>query len=155
MPTSRASPTTASPSPSACWKRPASRQPPASTSTPSADTTSSASATPAPRPRCTRRWSGSGRGCDVGEIRIADMPVDVPLIAYCVGDGAPQADLSAPPVLWWSVTKTCLAACALVLVDRGRLFLDARLPDRAYTLRQLLQHTSGLGSYTERPDYRA
>jgi len=91
----------------------------------------------------------------MAELVTADMPVDAPLIAYCVGDGAPEGDVSAPPVPWWSVTKTCLAACALVLVDRGRLLLDARLPDRACTLRQLLQHTSGLGSYTERPDYRA
>jgi len=77
------------------------------------------------------------------------------LIVSCSGDGYLQGDLDAAPVPWWSVTKTCLAACALALVARGRLALDDRLPDRAYTLRQLLQHTSGLGSYTERPDYHA
>jgi D-alanyl-D-alanine carboxypeptidase len=67
----------------------------------------------------------------------------------CVGD------VAAPPVPWWSVTKTCLAACALVLVERGRLTLDDPLPDRPYTLRHLLAHTSGLGSYTARPEYHA
>jgi len=81
------------------------------------------------------------------------MPDSGPLVASCVDD-SPDSDLSAPSVPWWSVTKTCLAACALVLVARGRLTLDDRLPDRAYTLRQLLQHTSGLGSYTERREYR-
>lgn len=63
--------------------------------------------------------------------------------------------MAAPPVPWWSITKSCLAACALVLVARGRLALDDRLPHRTYTLRQLLQHTSGLGSYTARPEYLA
>jgi hypothetical protein len=84
-----------------------------------------------------------------------EMPAEKPLIVSCGGDGNVQGDLGAAPVPWWSVTKTCLAACALVLVARGRLALDDRLPDRAYTLRQLLQHTSGLGSYTERSEYRA
>jgi D-alanyl-D-alanine carboxypeptidase len=77
------------------------------------------------------------------------------LIASCSGDGRLDGDPAAPPVPWWSVGKTCLAAAALVLVARRRLALDAPLPDRAYTLRHLLQHTAGLGSYTERPEYLA
>ena len=56
---------------------------------------------------------------------------------------------------WWSITKTALAACALVLVAGGRLELDRPLAGRRFTLRQLLQHTSGLGCYTEHPDYEA
>ena len=76
------------------------------------------------------------------------------LVACCVDDGPLDGGPATQPVPWWSVTKTCLAACALVLVARGRLKLDELLPSRAYTLRQLLQHTSGLGSYTERSEYR-
>ena len=74
------------------------------------------------------------------------------LIGACDDAGLVGGDIDVPPVPWWSVTKTALAACALVLVARGRLSLDGRLPDRAYSLRQLLQHTSGLGSYTARPE---
>jgi D-alanyl-D-alanine carboxypeptidase len=82
------------------------------------------------------------------------MPATALLAASCFDGGSFASDLTAPPVPWWSVTKTCLAACALVLVERGRLTLDDPLPDRAYTLRHLLQHTSGLGNYTDRSEYR-
>jgi CubicO group peptidase (beta-lactamase class C family) len=78
-----------------------------------------------------------------------------PLVVVCTVDERLEGDVDAAPVPWWSITKTCLAACALVLVARGRLALDECLPDRTYTLRQLLQHTSGLGSYTARPEYLA
>jgi hypothetical protein len=37
-------------------------------------------------------------------------------------------DVEAPPVRWWSFTKSCFAAAALVLVERGKLNLDAPLP---------------------------
>lgn len=89
---------------------------------------------------------------------MAEIHVTEPaglIVAACDDDGLIRGDLDAAPVPWWSVTKTALAACALVLVARKRLSLDERLPDRAYTLRQLLQHTSGLGSYTARPEYLA
>ncbi len=51
------------------------------------------------------------------------------------------------PVPWWSFTKTILAATALVLVRDGRLALDHSVRDRPFTLRQLLQHQSGLADY--------
>jgi CubicO group peptidase (beta-lactamase class C family) len=50
-------------------------------------------------------------------------------------------------VPWWSFTKTILAAAALVLARDGAIALDALLPGQPYTLRQLLQHRSGLGDY--------
>src|SRR5262245_54147857 len=84
---------------------------------------------------------------------MTDHPA--PLIATCVADGTLGGDRSGQLVAWWSVGKTCLAACALVLVAQGRLELDRALPGRRYTLRQLLAHTSGLGSYTARPEYTA
>jgi D-alanyl-D-alanine carboxypeptidase len=75
-----------------------------------------------------------------------------PLIASCVGDQfVSEQDTAIVP--WWSITKTCLAACALVLVAGGRLELDRPLPGHRFTLRQLLQHTSGLGCYTEMAAY--
>ena len=40
-----------------------------------------------------------------------------------------------------------------MLVAGGRLDLDRPLPGRAFTLRQLLQHTSGLPCYTESDEY--
>jgi CubicO group peptidase (beta-lactamase class C family) len=51
------------------------------------------------------------------------------------------------PVPWWSFTKTILAATALVLVRDGRLALDCPVCGRPFTLRQLLQHRSGLADY--------
>jgi CubicO group peptidase (beta-lactamase class C family) len=81
----------------------------------------------------------------VGEVR--------PLVVVCTGEGRLHGDLGAAPVPWWSVGKTVIAVCVLALVARGRLALDDPFEGRAYTLRQMLQHTSGLGSYTERPDY--
>src|SRR5260370_20359292 len=53
------------------------------------------------------------------------------------------------PVPWWSFTKTILASAALVLVRDGRLTLDCPVRDRPFTLRQLLQHQSGLVDYGE------
>ena len=77
-----------------------------------------------------------------------------PLIASCVGDQFTR-EHAATIVPRWSITKTCLAAGALVLVAGGRLELDRELAGRRFTLRQLLQHTSGLSCYTETPDYEA
>jgi CubicO group peptidase (beta-lactamase class C family) len=50
-------------------------------------------------------------------------------------------------VPWWSFGKTVIAAAALALVRDGRLGLDQPLPDRPYTLCQLLQHRAGLTEY--------
>lgn len=58
-----------------------------------------------------------------------------------------------PLVAWWSFSKTVLAAAALVLVDRGKLELDRPIPSAPYTLRHLLQHTSGLPDYGPHPNY--
>jgi CubicO group peptidase (beta-lactamase class C family) len=58
-----------------------------------------------------------------------------------------------PLVPWWSVAKTVLAAATLVLVERRVLNLDAPISGAPYTLRQLLQHTSGVPNYGNNPDY--
>jgi D-alanyl-D-alanine carboxypeptidase len=61
---------------------------------------------------------------------------------------------SQPVVSWWSFSKTVLAAASLVLVDRGKLDLDKPVTDAPYTLRHLLQHTSGLPDYGANRDYQ-
>ncbi|WP_434456160.1 beta-lactamase family protein [Stutzerimonas urumqiensis] len=64
--------------------------------------------------------------------------------------------LQAEPLIpWWSFTKTVLAATALTLVRDGRLDLDATLPAKTFTLRQLLRHEAGLADYGELPEYHA
>jgi CubicO group peptidase (beta-lactamase class C family) len=73
---------------------------------------------------------------------------DVEVVTATVVDGTLAAgDVADAPVPWWSFTKTVLAAAALVLVDAGRLTLDAPLAGRRYTLRQLLQHRAGVPDY--------
>jgi D-alanyl-D-alanine carboxypeptidase len=79
------------------------------------------------------------------------MAERAPFIASCAGDNVTGDHAVWVP--WWSITKTCLAACVLVLVAGGRLDLERPMPGRRFTLRQLLQHTSGLSCYTEHPDY--
>jgi CubicO group peptidase (beta-lactamase class C family) len=69
------------------------------------------------------------------------------LISSVEGGHVCAEDAAAPPVPWWSVSKTVLAAVALALVAEGRLALDAPLAGRKFTLRQLLQHTAGLPDY--------
>jgi CubicO group peptidase (beta-lactamase class C family) len=56
----------------------------------------------------------------------------------------PGAGIVVP---WWSFSKTVIAAAALRLVQDGALALDAPVEGRPYSLRQLLQHRSGLGDY--------
>src|SRR5262245_34004640 len=63
---------------------------------------------------------------------------------------SPQSQLLVP---WWSFAKTVIATAALVLVDRRQLALDAPVASAPYTLRHLLQHTSGLPDYGPNPDY--
>lgn len=56
---------------------------------------------------------------------------------------------------YWSFTKTVIAICVLKLVESGRLDLDAKLNGKPYTLRQLLQHTSGLPDYGQFSEYHS
>ncbi|MCV3273087.1 serine hydrolase domain-containing protein [Roseobacter sinensis] len=56
---------------------------------------------------------------------------------------------------YWSFTKTAISICALKLVEGAHLRLDARLPGQPFSLRQLLQHTSGLPDYGPLKVYHA
>lgn len=68
--------------------------------------------------------------------------------------GPVPADPAAPPLFpWWSVTKTAIAICAMHLADAGRLDLDATLPGKPWSLRQLLQHRAGIPDYGSLPAY--
>jgi D-alanyl-D-alanine carboxypeptidase len=81
-------------------------------------------------------------------------------VAFDRADAQARTD---PPerFLLYSFTKTIAAAAVLRLVERGRLILDATLetwlPERpvaaSITLRQLLQHTSGLPDYGDLSEY--
>ncbi len=75
------------------------------------------------------------------------------LTAYVDSDGRRESAAAARAVAWWSMTKTVLATATLVLVDRGRLALDAPCDAGPFTLRQLLQHTAGLPDYGELREY--
>src|SRR5262245_6710567 len=77
------------------------------------------------------------------------------LVVRCIGDGQLAGDLDASPVPWWSVAKTCIAAAALILSERGKLELDEPIAGRPFTLRHLLRHDAGLRDYAELPEYFA
>jgi D-alanyl-D-alanine carboxypeptidase len=81
---------------------------------------------------------------------------DAEMATAVVVDGKLAAGALADPLVpWWSFTKTVLAATALVLVQQGRLTLDALVPGRPYTLRQLLQHRAGVPEYGALAAYHA
>jgi D-alanyl-D-alanine carboxypeptidase len=61
---------------------------------------------------------------------------------------------SQPLVPWWSFSKTVLAVAALSCVDRRTLDVDAPIAGAPYTLRHLLQHTSGLPDYGPQAEYQ-
>lgn len=46
-----------------------------------------------------------------------------------------------------SFTKTVIAICALRMVEQGRVELDTCFEGREFSLRQLLNHISGLPDY--------
>lgn len=77
------------------------------------------------------------------------------IVALVDSTGIPAGESSLAPVPWWSLSKTLLAAAALQLAEAGRLDLDARPRGRAFTLRQLLRHRSGLADYGDLPEYHA
>ncbi|MCZ4352615.1 serine hydrolase [Roseovarius aestuarii] len=56
---------------------------------------------------------------------------------------------------YWSFTKTVIAVCALRLVEDGKLTLDKPLSGWDATLRQLMNHTSGLPDYGPLTAYKA
>ena len=71
------------------------------------------------------------------------------------GTGRVRDGSSTAIVPWWSFTKTLIAACALRLVDEGKLTLDTPVAGQSYTLRALLQHRAGVGNYGGLAEYHA
>lgn len=70
-----------------------------------------------------------------------------------LADPTPTGPATPPLFPWWSVTKTAIAICALYMADAGRLNLDAGLPGKPWSLRQLLQHRAGIPDYGSLPAY--
>ncbi|MFN3721902.1 MAG: serine hydrolase domain-containing protein [Paracoccaceae bacterium] len=55
---------------------------------------------------------------------------------------------------YWSFTKTTISICALRMAQEGRIDLNRHLNGFDFSLRQLLDHTSGLPDYYSLPAYR-
>lgn len=68
-------------------------------------------------------------------------------VAIVKANGSLDRHASTALVPWWSVTKSLIAVCILRLAEERRVVLDAPLPGRAYTLRQVLLHRAGIGEY--------
>lgn len=85
------------------------------------------------------------------------QPDDAPSAFVAVVDeaGSLEEGASQAVVPWWSFSKTLVAVCALRLVERGDLGLDGLVGSSSYSLRQLLQHRSGLGDYGSLAEYHA
>ena len=95
------------------------------------------------------------------------------LVAAVGPDGTVAPGSAGAMVPWWSFGKTLLATCVLRLVEDGRVELDAPPPmpgdflacreegpvqagpRHPWTVRQLLQHTGGVGDYGPLPAYHA
>jgi CubicO group peptidase (beta-lactamase class C family) len=69
------------------------------------------------------------------------------LISTVLQDETDLHDDQGPLVPWWSITKAVLASAVLRLVELGTVDLDDCFDDWPFTIRQLLQHTSGLTDY--------
>lgn len=78
-----------------------------------------------------------------------------PFVAVVDASGLVEAGSAEAIVPWWSFSKTLVAVAALRLVEQGRLALDEPVMSLPYTLRQLLQHRSGLADYGPLADYHA
>ena len=77
----------------------------------------------------------------------------MPLFYLIEDDEVVGQNKSETIVPWWSFTKTVIAAAALALVRDGKLLLDTPVTGKPFTLRQLLQHQSGLPDYGGLPEY--
>ena len=75
------------------------------------------------------------------------------LTAVVAADGTATPTSAWAVVPWWSFGKTLIAAASLRLAEAGKLDLDACLPKRPYTLRQILRHRAGLPDYGGLPAY--
>ncbi len=81
-------------------------------------------------------------------------------VSGLAGEGMPMTDEFSIPI--GSVSKVITAACILKLMEEEQLSLDDSLGtwvesypniDGSITIRQLLNHTSGIYNYTEHPDF--
>jgi len=87
-----------------------------------------------------------GKPLSASSDALADHGTEACIVSV-VEDAAEVKGFEPASAPWWSLTKTVLAAAALVLVADGRLSLDASMRGRPFTLRHLLQHRSGLPEY--------
>ena len=112
----------------------------------------------------------------VGEQAVENDKITGLSIGVAIGDevltakgfGLTNVELSVPVTAdtvyrIGSITKQFTAAAVLILVEDGKIALDAPLtkylPDypahgRAVTVKHLLQHTSGVADFTRLPEYR-
>ncbi|RLL72752.1 serine hydrolase domain-containing protein [Paenirhodobacter hankyongi] len=82
----------------------------------------------------------------------SNQPIFMQRLSGLDPDIGPAAGTEIFP--YWSFTKTTISICALRMAQEGRIDLDRHLAGYDFTLRQLLNHTSGLPDYFSLPDYR-
>lgn len=70
-----------------------------------------------------------------------------PLLCAIARQSSPTRGEHRALVPWWSITKSVLAAAVLRLAEMGLLDLNDHFEDWPFTIRQVLQHRSGLANY--------
>ena len=107
-----------------------------------------------------------GPGCLIEMIRVGNMAnfgATIVFASGAIGEAAPGRPFSYEMVFpWASVTKQAVAVMVMQDVEDGRIALDApasrymrelRAGPRSPTVRQLLQHRSGLRDPNDAPDF--
>lgn len=77
---------------------------------------------------------------------------DQPLLTASCREGGEITGDDDALLPWWSIAKSVLAAATLRLAEMGVIGLDERYEDYPFTIRQILNHSSGLTTYGG-PDY--
>jgi hypothetical protein len=88
-------------------------------------------------------------------IGLLTRDTPFPTYALLLNDELTSDEETPAIVTWWSVTKTVIAAAALIFLRDQCLSLDECCPGQKHTLRQLLQHEVGCADYGVLAEYHS
>jgi D-alanyl-D-alanine carboxypeptidase len=77
------------------------------------------------------------------------------ILAFTIDASGEENGAAAPPVPWWSFTKTVIAVACFRAAEAGQLDLQAAAWPGGCSLLDLLRHEGGLPDYGAWPEYHA